>query len=71
MRLDPLVEYRNAAAHKTTESIDSLKALKSLSACLSLSIWWEEVRKSVDGTLSQKEVYDKLVETSRAYNEDL
>lgn len=67
MSMDDLVTYRNIASHKSTESIDSLKALKSLASSLSLAIWWEASRKTIDASKSKEDVYNELVEQAKTY----
>lgn len=68
MGLDDLITYRNAASHKSTESIDSLKALKSLASSFSIAIWWEAERKTVDADATKEEVYGNLIERAKNYD---
>jgi len=67
MNLEDVITYRNAAAHKSTDPIDSLKALKSIYGSLSLIVWWNNSRKTIDGSNPKKEVLEQLIELAKVY----
>lgn len=67
--LENVMLYRNAASHKSTFPIDALEAQKSIFGSLSLLIWWENQKKKIDGSLSQREILIALVDSAKTYDE--
>jgi hypothetical protein len=65
--LENIKLYRNVVSHKSTYPIDSLEALKSVYGSLSLLMWWDEQKQTVDGTKSSKEVLEGLIKAAKGY----
>lgn len=68
MGTENVIYYRNAASHKSTFPIDALEAQKSVLGSLSLVLWWEAHRKKINGSLSQKDIIEQLVESAKSYD---
>ncbi len=68
LSLDDVILYRNNASHKSPYPIGSLEALKSVYGSLSLLIWWNSQKKTIDGSKSHEEVLESLVDAAKTYD---
>lgn len=67
LSLEDVISYRNNASHKSTIPIGPLESLKSVYGSLSLLIWWNSQKITIDGTKTQQEVLDLFIQSSKTY----
>lgn len=67
-KINELLRYRNAIAHKSKIPISKYEATRSVYCCFTLYCWWKETLETVDWTNSKEEVIKFLVDESKKSN---
>ncbi len=65
--LKELRKYRNLVSHKSRIRIGSYETLTSIYSAISLAMWWESMKETIDLTKDKIEIIKHIIEDSRRY----